>query len=213
MVQPSSSSPLPFEALRPQPPATEPRRPRIPKTLAARIDRLARHAHAFHRFAHHPLCTYYAPELVAIGRRTKVCRGCLYVTLGVLGGTVAGVLSSPRLTFATSAAVLAIGLAALGLAARLPKPLTRFAPVALLAWGASAGVWLAALALGVVGVVVMLYRRRGPNRAPCVTCVERHAAVCSGLAPIVRRERAFQRLAARWQSPRPPGTARPPAPR
>ena len=47
--------------------------------------------------------------------------------------------------------------------------------------------------------VVAIYRRRGPDRTPCSSCSERNqAAPCRGIAPIIRRERAFRRLAGQW---------------
>src|SRR5579859_1379561 len=71
----------PFSASKPPP---------IPVSLARRIDRLAWFAHAFHRFAHHPLCDRYQEELIPLGRRTRVCRGCSLALLGVLVGAGAG---------------------------------------------------------------------------------------------------------------------------
>jgi hypothetical protein len=45
---------------------------------------------------------------------------------------------------------------------------------------------------------LVLYRLRGPDRTPCLACPERDSPVpCRGYAAIVRRERTFQRLAAR----------------
>ncbi len=37
---------------------------RIPPAVARRVDRLALRAHAFHRWAHHPLCAWYAAEVI-----------------------------------------------------------------------------------------------------------------------------------------------------
>jgi len=65
--------------------------------------------------------------------------------------------------------------------------------------GSLAG-WGAALAaLAAFCLAVRAYRRRGPDRAPCAACPEAAGpGPCSGLAPVVRRERAFQRLAGAW---------------
>ena len=86
------------------------------------------------------------------------------------------------------------------------KLLTRFIPAAVLAAGIALGVRradLAGIALALfsaiaVAVVWAGYRKRGPDRTPCAGCPEGppHAG-CSGFAPIVRRERAFQRLSSR----------------
>jgi hypothetical protein len=57
--------------------------------------------------------------------------------------------------------------------------------------------WAAPVPIAFAVIALMRYRRRGPNRTPCVECPERTAAVCSGLRPIVRRERAFRRVASR----------------
>jgi hypothetical protein len=47
-------------------------------------------------------------------------------------------------------------------------------------------------------ILLRAYRVRGPDRTPCERCPERTRAVCSGFAPIVRRERAVQRVARAW---------------
>jgi hypothetical protein len=65
---------------------------RIPPALALRVDRLARRAHAFHRWAHHPLCSRYAAEVVRLGRRTRVCLGCSLTAAGALAGGALGLL-------------------------------------------------------------------------------------------------------------------------
>ncbi|HEU4950775.1 MAG TPA: hypothetical protein VFT46_02430, partial [Holophagaceae bacterium] len=45
---------------------------------------------------------------------------------------------------------------------------------------------------------ILAYRRRGPHRGPCETCPDRdRRPACRGFAPILRRERALQRLAGR----------------
>ena len=48
---------------------------------------------------------------------------------------------------------------------------------------------VALLSVGLGAASLLLYRRKGPNRVPCTTCPERTLEVCSGFAPIVRRER------------------------
>jgi hypothetical protein len=165
-----------------------------------RIDRLARRAHAFHRFAHHPLCDRYGGELVQLGARTRFCRGCSLTGVGGLLGVALGV--SP---FGIAAAVLVAGIAA----AAGPKSRERLVPALAVAYAATMGVRfggsllaLTALAASLMAAFVILYRRRGPDRSPCATCPERGAEICSGLTEIARRERAFRRLAGRWlQSP------------
>ncbi len=183
---------------------------RVPRALAKRIDRLSVRAHAFHRFAHHPLCGSYRGEVVELGRKTRVCRGCLAAGLGLVSGVILGLGASPG--FGLEACML-LGAAALGLsslALRLPKFVCRYLPAALGAAATTAatrGILERDLhALGVVGVALLLgcggfivYRRRGPYRSACEQCPERNdSRPCSGLAPIVRRERAFQRLSQRW---------------
>ncbi len=182
----------------------------LPPGLARRIDRLARRAHAFHRFAHHPLCGAYSGEVIQIGRRMRLCLGCSLATAGALLGAAAGLVSPASLELAGLSLATLIASGALALSRRrLPKILTRALPMA----GASACLVLgtrerslAALALSTVAVAVVslaiaLYRRRGPDRAPCSSCPERTLPkACSGLRPIARRERAFQRLSARWIS-------------
>ncbi|HMI83547.1 MAG TPA: hypothetical protein VK550_05600 [Polyangiaceae bacterium] len=188
--------------------------PRIPGQLAIRIDRLARTAHRFHRFAHHPLCHEYGGEVVRIGRRSRVCRGCLFVA----SGGVMGVISS-FFFGADRAALLSLGVAGLGAvvvtsarrsarSARAPKLASRFLPALVTSYlfGSAVQLGVAGWALAAVGavpvfVLVAWYRRRGPDRTPCASCSERNLATpCRGIAPIVRRERAFRRLAGQWVS-------------
>jgi hypothetical protein len=222
--------------------------PHLPRHLAGRLDRLARGAHAFHRFAHHPLCAAYRDEVIAVGGRARVCRGCALAIAGGLAGAIAGALA-PRGAGAWlgGAALLAVVLGAgphpgITLAGegdppptsaastrtltatstpappprRAPKLLTRFAPAAL----ASAAVVLSLraatatsllIALGVAAAAALglsRYRRRGPDRTPCLACPERALpATCSGLRPIARRERAFRRAAARLVHGIPPQPA------
>jgi hypothetical protein len=40
---------------------------RVPESAARDLDRLAKRAHRFHRFAHHPLCAAYAGETLRVG--------------------------------------------------------------------------------------------------------------------------------------------------
>jgi hypothetical protein len=80
----------------------------------------------------------------------------------------------------------------------LPCALGAFAIVQSLrsrsAWGASLAAFIGIQFL----VAAWLYRRRGPQRAPCGTCPERFAMHrCRGVQEILRRERAFQRMAGR----------------
>jgi hypothetical protein len=188
--------------------------PRTPARIAARIDRLSRVAHRFHRFAHHPLCEEYRGEVVRFGRRARVCRGCLFAAAG---GTLGGVLS---IAFATplhvAAASLGLGLAIGAMTtlapssrrdarggARPPKTLSRALPATMVGYGLGsavqlgfAGLMLAAMSGVLLAFALRSYRKRGVDRTPCTTCPERtRPSPCRGLAPIVRRERAFRRLA------------------
>lgn len=109
-------------------------------------------------------------------------------------------------------AVMALGTAmgALALKARPAasglKWLTRFVPAAGLGFVLGQGLSLASLPGALLAFVtvffgialVLGYRKRGPDRTPCSRCAERHLeTACSGLQPIVRRERAFRRAAQR----------------
>ena len=191
---------------------------RIERGLARRIDRLARRAHAFHRFAHHPLCLRYEAELIALGRRRRVCRGCVAAVSGTACGAVLGCLVPLRLeapvTLALAGAFVALTLGVwAGLqrrdhvraqrgATRLAKLWTRALPLASagcsivislrldVRWGLA----LSALIASILVAALAAYRRSGPDRSPCVTCPEREASVpCSGFRDIVRAERAFVR--------------------
>ncbi|MET0595716.1 MAG: hypothetical protein ABW133_23665 [Polyangiaceae bacterium] len=185
---------------------------RTPPLLAARIDRLARAAHRFHRFAHHPLCDEYRGEVIALGRRARVCRGCA----SVLGGGLAGALGA---AFVAAPPFALVGMFLAGIAggaiftflgrarhARPAKLVSRFLPAVAIAFAiaratafGAIGIACAAVAATVLAFVVKRYRRRGPDRTPCAGCPERHLErPCRGIAPIVRRERAFRRLAGQW---------------
>jgi hypothetical protein len=178
----------------------------ISPSLARRIDRLSRDAHAFHRFAHHPLCGAYTGELVGFGRRARVCKGCLYAGTGLLSGAIIGFIARPLPVWILFVALAGGALAALSLAVRLPKVLTRFAAGALggaaLVGACRLGAWGTVLGAGLTsaaGTVIAAYRVRGPDRSPCASCPERLAKQpCSGFRPIVMRERAFRRVAQRW---------------
>lgn len=186
----------------------------VPRSLARRIDRLAGRAHRWHRYAHHPLCDAYANELISVGRRARVCRGCAMVAGGSVAGLSIGLVAGSGANWHAAAALMAASWMALAgaLAARhyrlrLSKIVTRLAPplLAASAVGQALRMGLAATALvggaafaGAAGFVLH-YRRRGPDRTACSVCPERLlAAPCSGFAPIVRRERAFRRLARTW---------------
>ena len=171
----------------------------IPHPLAQRIDRASRAAHRFHRFAHHPLCHRYAKEVIAIGRRHRICRGCTFVILGLACGMAAGQALQLRVAdgYLIGAAAALLGASRLR---RLPKSLTRLIPAFALGWASTGSVGCALLAVGIGVAAVLGYRRTGPHRGPCVSCPELGARVCSGFFPIVHRERAFQRLARKWMT-------------
>jgi hypothetical protein len=185
--------------------------PRASPAVIRRIDRLARGAHAFHRYAHHPLCVEYSGEvfqiaLVPYGRRARFCRGCTLAGVGALLGTLVGAWMAPPLWAAVAA--IPLGLAGTSRSARRAgKIATRLLPAGFIAFAIGAGLraWspggalLGGVALAAVGLCVARYRQRGPDRSPCIRCPERTAEVpCRGLAPLVRRERAFQRMAGGW---------------
>jgi lysylphosphatidylglycerol synthetase-like protein (DUF2156 family) len=180
---------------------------RIPPPLARRIDRLARRAHAFHRFAHHPLCHVYRGEVVRVGRRFRLCKGCTFLTAGLAAGIVGGAFVRLPLAWGTCALLLALVLGTLSLRLRLPKIAGRLLPGVGLGLALWAG-WPCVLAsLLVVVLVGALYRRRGVDRSRCATCPERSLSPCSGFASIVRRERAFRRRADGWLEALPNGPA------
>ena len=167
--------------------------------LALRLDRLAIAAHAFHRFAHHPLCDRYSAEVVRLGRRTRICRGCALALLGAALGTVAGVLQGmPPLALVSLTIACPLAL----IRWRRSKMATRLVPGFGIAFAFSSvvhrpsglSIGVAALACLCAGAFAAAYRLRGPNRSPCGTCHERAGSrTCSGLRPIVLRERAVMR--------------------
>jgi hypothetical protein len=183
-----------------------------PARLAVKIDRLSRAAHRFHRFAHHPLCNEYGGEVVRLGRRMRVCRGCLFVALG----TVAGLLGSVAvpagwtgtLALAVTGTLVLLGTMFFRSLRRKSrtKVVSRLLPALAMAYalGSALQMGITGWALAVVGTagmvgVIALYRRRGPDRTPCASCPERsRTEPCRGIAPIVRRERAFRRIAGQW---------------
>lgn len=186
-----------------------PSRPGIAPALARRLDRLAFRAHAFHRWAHHPLCREYGGEVFRIGPKLRLCRGCALAAAGAVSGLLAG-LAAPTLPAGALAGLGVAGLLAAGLALgrrRRSKLITRALPAALPPFlllqalrSRSAPAWtLAGLAWGAVALVILAYRRRGPDRDPCRTCPEATGpGVCRGFREIRARERAFARLASRW---------------
>jgi len=170
----------------------------ISPALAKKIDRLARGAHVFHRYAHHPLCGEYAGEVFRVGRRVRLCRGCTLALAGAALGTALGLAASPPVWAAVASIPVALAANA-RFVRRAGKLATRFAPSVLLGLAGGAGFAAAAVALAATALAVVLYRRRQPDRSPCATCSERlQASPCRGLAPIVRRERAFQRRISAW---------------
>ncbi len=172
----------------------------IATAVAARIDRAARYAHRFHRFAHHPLCNRYSGELISIGHRARLCRGCAFGASGGALGLALGLCLHLRAPQAIVIAFAALGLLLITSGRRFPKVASRLIPAASLGAAASAGIAMV-LAMGAMSAALLwAYRQRGPNRSPCLACPERRLSVCSGYAPIVRRERAFRRLSARWIS-------------
>jgi hypothetical protein len=198
---------------------------RLPPALARRVDRLARRAHAFHRWSHHPLCGHYRAEVIPLGRRARLCLGCSLTAAGTVVGLAAG-FSLPAAQEAALLAACAALLALVPLVVRgvdaatagahaspgpgpgLPgKLLKRFLPTALPGFAVAqalrapspARLGAAALAAAAVGWVVLRYQRRGPDRSACRACPEGPPGTrCPGFAPIARRERALARLAGRW---------------
>jgi hypothetical protein len=172
--------------------------PTIPRPLARRIDKLARRAHAFHRYAHHPLCEPYRGEVIRLGRRLRICKGCTYLAAGLGCGILAGVACQPSLAWGCTALVLAVATGAASLQVRLPKLFGRAGPGAGVGLALCSGWYCGLAAATVIGLFGLLYRRRGSDRKRCETCPERQQQPCSGFVRIVRRERAFQRKADGW---------------
>jgi hypothetical protein len=80
----------------------------------------------------------------------------------------------------------------------LPKLLGRFLPGAGLGLALFSGLPAALGAMLALVAAWLIYRRRGVARELCATCPEQSASPCSGFLPIIRRERAFQRVANGW---------------
>src|ERR1700760_868287 len=97
----------------------------LPTPTARLVDRLARRAHAFHRFAHHPLCDRYASELIPLGRRARLCRGCACAAIGALLGTGSALALQPPARALFACAALAVVTFVASLALRLPKSIAR----------------------------------------------------------------------------------------
>ncbi|HXC17519.1 MAG TPA: hypothetical protein VNV60_08780, partial [Holophagaceae bacterium] len=153
--------------------------PKTPPELRRRLDRLARRAHAFHRFAHHPLCAEYADERIQVGR-IRLCRGCALLAAGAGAGLLLGAFLPAHRMVAGLALVLAAFAGVCAFALRLPKIAGRALPGAALAFALVQGLrlglpgWM--LSAGSASLFVaafVLYRRRGPHRGPCETCPER----------------------------------------
>ncbi len=171
----------------------------------------ASRACVFHRFAHHPLCDRYASEMLdpTLGRRARVCRGCSVRGAWDVGWRARRVAHAPVVehiirwgrSCARCAAQLSRVAFAQGARTRsghgVGKLRRRWRPVVGRTRAAGAGAEPAGFRRHFFPVDV---RRRGPNRSPCQTCPERLDALrtCSGLRPIVQRERAFRRLAQRY---------------
>jgi hypothetical protein len=179
--------------------------PALPRALARRLDRLASQAHRFHRFAHHPLCDEYSAEVLRPSRRLYLCKGCTLAGLGIGAGAIVA-LALPLEAGAVLGFVCAGTMGVAFRSRRRSKWLTRFAPTLGLTatfflglrHGGAPGFLATGLALVAMGSALVLYRRRRPDRTPCLACPERDLPVpCRGYAAIVRRERAFQRLACR----------------
>src|SRR5439155_25288748 len=105
---------------------------------ARSIDRLARRAHQFHRFAHHPLCARSAPEVIRIGR-TRLCRGCTYWLAGGIAGGFAGLAIGASPAIGAVALTAATALLTASLVVRPPKTITRLVPAALTALAITCG--------------------------------------------------------------------------
>jgi hypothetical protein len=193
------------QSLQPLIPVARLPRSRIARGTAKQLDRLSRGAHRFHRFAHHPLCDRYAGEVVRIGQRVRLCRGCTYAIAGGVAGGLLGLAIGASVVVAAAATISGFALIVSTLYSRRrpTKLVTRLVPATLFALAMTCGVLSAsplgiAAALGAAAIVAglrVLYGKRGADRTPCTTCPEREWSPCSGFAPIVRREAAFQRKA------------------
>ncbi len=199
----------------------QPERPRLPKALARRLDRLAHRAHLFHRYAHHPLCAEYAGEVLRVGPHLRLCKGCTFAGLGAAAGVLVGAsLPLPSMPWLWGLVALGVGVMLLltrthaaptdqvhRIPEARPKTFTRLLPAAalgallmmVLRLGGWQGLALGLAFMGILAGTIARYRRRGPQRHPCLTCPEaKGPAPCRGYYAIHRREKAFARLAARW---------------
>ena len=180
---------------------------RLEAELARRIDSLARRAHAFHRYAHHPLCTRYACEVLRIGR-CWMCKGCCFVTLG---GTAGAMLGAFLPAVQGTAALLIIALSngcfatwCWNLRFRTSKILTRLLPAMCVCGTAAtlsrscASLWPLVACTIAAAWVTHGHSHRRPWRQACVDCPESSHVPCSGFSLQLRRERAFVRLSHRW---------------
>ena len=156
---------------------------------------MARKAHAFHRFAHHPLCAAYEQELIVLGRSSRICKGCTLALVGLLCGAVTGIFVRLTGMSASIALVLALLLLLTSLRRRLPKVLNRGAAGALIGLALTQGVGAFVLGGAVLALAYQLYRLRGPDRGPCASCPENGNPSCSGFRPILEAERAFRQAA------------------
>ncbi len=181
--------------------------PALPPQLARRLDVLAREAHAFHRYAHHPLCGAYGSDVIQVRHRFWICRGCTYVAVGTLSGLALGAAVHMPVGAVFGSALVMLFASAYEIDETRPaKERSRLLPATALGLAVGAGLVAGtlpglALALGGVGMFGFMaasYRKKGPDRSPCATCPEANCGdTCSGLKPIVRREQAYQRLSAR----------------
>ena len=118
----------------------------------------------------------------------SLCRGCVLGGAGIVVGLAAGFILAPAWPFAAAAVVLG----ALSLALSRGKVGRRLVPAiglnlaigAGLAAGSFAGLVVALSAAGFASLAYLAWRRRGPNRSPCLTCPERTLPVW----PRARRE-------------------------
>jgi hypothetical protein len=153
--------------------------------------------------------------VLRLPRRTILCRGCALAAAGAVAGAATGFLLSPRVPLAALGILASLAVASAVTAVRprggraRSKLLTRAIPAALVALTAAhalrapdaASLLAAVAALSTGALATLAYRRRGPDRGACTACPERtHPATCSGYRRIVRRERAFARVAARLLS-------------
>lgn len=124
---------------------------------------------------------------------------------GLILGAVAGALLPAREGVAGAALLVAFIGGAIAFIARPSKFLGRALPGVALGCAFLQGLRLGPLGWGMgFGAIVLfaiaflLYRKRGPHRGPCDTCPDREKRpACRGFAPILKRERALQRLSGR----------------